>query len=30
MRILSGEFLEGDTVRIDVDAKGAFSFAKKK
>jgi ATP-dependent Clp protease ATP-binding subunit ClpB len=30
MRILSGEYREGDTVRIDADAEGAFSFAEKK
>jgi len=28
MRILSGEFKDGDTVKIDVDAKGEFLFAK--
>jgi ATP-dependent Clp protease ATP-binding subunit ClpB len=30
MRILSGEIKEGETVKVDVDAKGAFSFAKQK
>ena len=29
MRILSGEIREGETVKVDVDAKGAFVFAKK-
>ena len=29
MRILSGETREGETVKVDVDAKGAFVFAKK-
>jgi len=30
MRILSGETREGETVEVDVDAKGAFTFSKKK
>jgi len=30
MRILSGEIKEGETVKVDVDAKGAFTFAKQK
>ncbi len=29
MKILAGEFVEGDTILVDVDAKGGFSFGKK-
>jgi ATP-dependent Clp protease ATP-binding subunit ClpB len=28
MKILSGEFKDGDTVKIDADSKGDFLFAK--
>ena len=28
MRLLAGEFNDGDTIRVDVDGNGAFTFSK--
>ena len=30
MKLLAGDYLEGDTVTIGVDEKGEFAFGKKK